>query len=108
MLVTLCFPFYLPAVYPVYTSSGRPSGSMAAPGMPPAGVGPGRPVADGVNGLSHAKHAFACGEGETERASAAYLRPWSRFVHIFSSFLSCVSRHTKMHGGVCCSCTSLH
>ena len=26
--------------------------------MPPGGVGPGLPVAEGVNGLSHAKHAF--------------------------------------------------
>jgi len=34
--------------------------------MPPGGVGPGRPVADGVNGLSHAKHAFACVGGERE------------------------------------------
>lgn len=47
----------------VCTSSGRPSGSTAAPPMPPAGVGPGRPVADGVKGLSQARHALAC-EGQ--------------------------------------------
>lgn len=68
--------------YAAFTSSGRPAGSTAAPLMPPGGVGPGLPVADGVNGLSQAKHAFVCSNQPKQEVPAQGTRTTRTYVYI--------------------------